>query len=209
MKIGYARVSGEGQNLAQQVAALKEAGCEQVFSEIITSNRVVCPALEQALVLVKPGDSLVVWRMDRLGERTLDLIRFIQDLQQRGVYFQSLCEGLNSGTPLGKMLYSFISALADNERDLAIERTLKGLEVVKSRVKPGGKAKGGRPRSLSKCEIEAAMVLLSKPGPMGTVPSLTSVAEALNTSKATLSRRLKEIKQEGNSPKPPKQDDQK
>ncbi len=202
MKIGYARVSGEGQNLAQQIAALEEAGCERVFSEIVASNRVVCPALEKAVALAGPEDSIVVWRLDRLGRRTVELIEFIQELQGRGVSFQSLSEGINTATPLGKMVYSFISALADNERDLVIERTLKGIEAIKVRAKAKSRGSGksaGRPRTLSREEIEAAMALLSIPDQEGQKPTLGTVAEALNTSKATLSRRLKEIAQEESS----------
>ncbi|WP_419904937.1 recombinase family protein [Kiloniella sp.] len=196
MKIGYARVSGEGQNLAQQIAELENAGCERVFSEVIASNRVVCPALEEALALAGPEDSIVVWRLDRLGRRTAELIEFIQTLEAKKVNFQSLNEGINTATPLGKMVYTFIAALADNERDLVIERTLKGMEAVKERNIKGGKA-AGRPRTLKREEVEAAMALLSTPDQKGEVPSLGTVAQALNTSKATLSRRLKEIAHEG------------
>lgn len=133
MKIGYARVLGEGQNLAQQIAALEEAGCERVFSEVLPSNRVVCPALEEAVALAGPEDTIVVWRLDRLGRRTKELIEFIQALQTKEVNFQSLCEGVNTSTPLGKMIYTFIAALSDNERDLMIERTLKGMEAAQAR----------------------------------------------------------------------------
>ena len=194
MKIGYARASGEGQNLDQQVAALKDEGCDKVYSEILASNRVVCPALEEALAELGAGDSLVVWRLDRLGRRTVDLITFLQDLQSRGVYFQSLCEGLNSGTPLGKMFHGFIAGLADNERDLTIERTLKGLEGSTS----GRKSRSGKSdksSTLSKHDIEAAVLLLSSSNTSGAKkPTLSAVAEALNTSRTTLSRRLKELK---------------
>ncbi len=160
MKIGYARTSGEGQNLEQQIAALKDEGCDKVFSEVLASNRVVCPALEEALAELDAGDSLVVWRLDRLGRRTVDLITFLQGLQSRGIYFQSLCEGLNSGTPLGKMFHCFIAALADNERDLTIERTLKGQERNKAGQK---KSKSAKQQGPSQDDIEAAMVMLSSP----------------------------------------------
>ncbi|WP_085899428.1 recombinase family protein [Kiloniella majae] len=219
MKIGYARASGEGQNLDQQVAALKAEGCEKVYSEILASNRVVCPALEDALAELSVGDSLVVWRLDRLGRRTVDLITFLQDIQSRGIYFQSLCEGLNSGTPLGKMFHGFIAALADNERDLSIERTLKGMESATPRKtstrkteaeqaekqktgaqvtaskarKTSQENKGGKSKVLSRQDIEAAIVLLSPSDAYGTRPTLSAVADALNTSKTALSRRLKEL----------------
>ncbi|WP_085905719.1 recombinase family protein [Kiloniella majae] len=224
MKIGYARASGEGQNLEQQVAALKAEGCEKVYSEILASNRVVCPALENALAELSAGDSLVVWRLDRLGRRTVDLITFLQDIQSRGIYFQSLCEGLNSGTPLGKMFHGFIAALADNERDLSIERTLKGMEgaaprktstrkteaqqaekqqakdqkagtqVTASKTrKTSQENKGGKSKVLSRQDIETAIVLLSPSDASGTRPTLSAVADALNTSKTALSRRLKEL----------------
>ncbi|MCZ4279811.1 recombinase family protein [Kiloniella laminariae] len=143
MKIGYARVSAEGQNLAQQVAALEEAGCEQVFQEVIGSNRVVRPALDQALALAQAGDTLVVWRLDRLGRRTVELIDFIRRLEARAIDFQSLTEGINTATPLGKMVYSFIAALAENERDLAIERSLKaGKPTKQSKANGQGKKAG-------------------------------------------------------------------
>ncbi|WP_085909040.1 recombinase family protein [Kiloniella majae] len=219
MKIGYARASGEGQNLDQQVAALKAEGCEKVYSEILASNRVVCPALENALAELSVGDSLVVWRLDRLGRRTVDLITFLQDIQSRGIYFQSLCEGLNSGTPLGKMFHGFIAALADNERDLSIERTLKGMEGAaprktstrKTEAQQAEKQKTSaqektpkfrksdlenqsrKSKVLSRQDIEAAIILLSPSDASGTRPTLSAVADALNTSKAVLSRRLKEF----------------
>jgi len=203
MKIGYARASGEGQNLEQQIAALKAEGCDKVFSEILSSNRVVCPALEDALAELGTGDSLVVWRLDRLGRRTVDLIAFLQGLQSRGIYFQSLCEGLNSGTPLGKMFHGFIAALAENERDLTIERTLRSIEGSKagqnrSQDRSQNRAKSGRSKELSQKDIEAAMILLSSSTKAGDKtadePTLSSLAEALNTSKTTLSLRLKELK---------------
>ncbi|MFD2205694.1 recombinase family protein [Kiloniella antarctica] len=198
MKIGYARASGEGQNLAQQVTALEDAGCERVFSEILPSNRVVCPALEEVLALAGPEDSLVIWRLDRLGRRTVELIEFIQDLQARDINFQSLSEGINTATPLGKMVYTFITALAGNERDLVIERTLKGLETTKLQKSKKQKS-AGRPRTLSREEISAAMTLLSSPDQEGKAPSLSQVADALNTNMATLSRRLKEISENESS----------
>ncbi|WP_162200124.1 recombinase family protein [Kiloniella spongiae] len=201
MKIGYARTSGEGQNLEQQIAALKAEGCDKVFSEILSSNRVICPALEDALAELGAGDSLVVWRLDRLGRRTVDLITFLQELQSREIYFQSLCEGLNSGTPLGKMFHGFIAALADNERDLSIERTLKVMASAKPRNTKSGNlkkqkikpCKEDKSKELSRQDIEAALVLLSPSSSFGAKPTLSAVAEALNVSTNALSHRLKEL----------------
>jgi DNA invertase Pin-like site-specific DNA recombinase len=113
MKVGYARVSREEQHLELQLDALKAAGCEQIFTEKIKSVKDLRPQLEQALKYVRPGDTLVVWRLDRLGRSLKNLLEIMGFLEERGIEFQSLTEHLDSSSPSGKLIFHMFASVAD------------------------------------------------------------------------------------------------
>ena len=139
MKVGYARVSREEQHLELQVDALNKAGCEQIFTEKIKSVKDQRPQLEQALKYVRPGDTLVVWRLDRLGRSLKNLLEIMGFLEERGIEFQSLTEHLDSSSPSGKLIFHIFGALAEFEREIIRERTNAGLQAARARGRFGGR----------------------------------------------------------------------
>ncbi|WP_282611337.1 recombinase family protein [Pelagibius sp. Alg239-R121] len=186
MKIGYARVSTYEQNLELQLKALQEAGCDEVYSEKISSGRVIRPELEKALSRLREGDTFVVWKLDRLGRRTVELLDFIQDMEQRGVAFQSLSDGIDPSSAI----FTIAGAFAELERNLIRERTLRGLEAAKAKG-----TKFGRKRKLGDKQIEMAVKLLETPHKDGSLPTYEEVAEVLGVNKSTISRRIAEYKE--------------
>src|SRR3954452_14847004 len=131
MLIGYARVSTLDQTLALQQDALSAAGCEQLYTDTVSGSVTERPGLTQALSHLRPGDTLVVWRLDRLGRSLPHLIETISKLQQQGIGFCSLQEQINTSTSGGKLVFHVFGALAEFERDLIRERTHAGLKVIK------------------------------------------------------------------------------
>ncbi|WP_282611162.1 recombinase family protein [Pelagibius sp. Alg239-R121] len=190
MKIGYARVSTHEQNLDLQLKALQEAGCDEVYSEKISSGRVIRPELEKALSRLREGDTLVVWKLDRLGRRTVELLDFIQDMERRGVAFQSLSDGIDPSSATGKAIFPIAGAFAELERNLIRERTLRGLEAAKAKG-----TKFGRKRKLGDKQVEMAVKLLETPHKDGSLPTYEEVAEVLGVNKSTISRRIAEYKE--------------
>src|SRR5215203_4626899 len=139
MLIGYARISTTDQTLALQQDALTAAGCDKIFIETASGSRNDRPGLTEALDFVRSGDTLVVWRLDRLGRSLAHLIQSIKDLQERGVQFKSLQEQLDTGTSGGKLVFHVFGALAEFERDLIQERTMAGLAAARARGRRGGR----------------------------------------------------------------------
>lgn len=185
MKIGYARVSTSDQNLDLQLKALEEAGCEEIYSEKLSSGRVVRPELERALSRLREGDVFVVWKLDRLGRRTVELLDFIQELEERRVTFQSLSDGIDPSSAIGKAIFTIAGAFAELERNLIRERTLRGLEAAKAKG-----TKFGRKRKLGDKQIEMAIKLLATPNKDGAHPTYEEVADVFGVNKSTLSRRV-------------------
>jgi len=138
MKIGYARVSTQEQNKELQFDALKAVGCERIFDDQVSGAKTDRPGLAAALTYVRPGDSLVVWRLDRLGRNLKHLIEVVEDLESRGVGFITLQEGFDTSTTGGKMVFQIFGALAEFERNLIRERTLAGLTAARARGRKGG-----------------------------------------------------------------------
>jgi DNA invertase Pin-like site-specific DNA recombinase len=130
MLIGYARISTTDQTLALQQDALTAAGCNKLFTDTASGTRTDRPGLTEALSYVRSGDTLVVWRLDRLGRSLGHLIETVRDLQDRGVHFRSLQEQLDTGTSGGKLVFHVFGALAEFERDLIRERTVAGLAAA-------------------------------------------------------------------------------
>jgi len=138
-KIGYARVSTLQQDEALQLDALRAAGCDRIFTDKASGKLESRPALDDLLSQARPGDSLVVWRLDRLGRSLRHLIDVVADLERRGVGFVSLTESLDTSTPGGRLLFHLMGALAQFERELIRERTLAGLAAARARGRTGGR----------------------------------------------------------------------
>ena len=141
MLIGYARVSTEEQNLDSQRDALKSAGCEKIFTDQISGTKAQRPGLEEALSHLRKGDTLVVWRLDRLGRSLRHLIDTVTDLQMRGIGFHSITESIDTTTSGGKLVFHIFGALAEFEREIIRERTKAGLTAARSRGRTGGRRK--------------------------------------------------------------------
>src|SRR5437870_2505100 len=144
MKIGYIRISKHEQNEALQRDALEEAGCEKYFSDVMTGSKFERKGLEQLLAFVRSGDTVIVWKLDRLGRSLKDLIETLNLLDNRGIDFISLTENIDTTTPSGKLIFHLMGALAEFERDLIRERTNAGLAAARARGRVGG-----RPKKLS------------------------------------------------------------
>ena len=182
MNIGYARVSTQDQNLDLQNDALKSADCEKIYTDKMSGAKTDRPGLEEILSILRKGDTLVVWKLDRLGRSLTHLISVMNILDERGIYFRSVQESLDTSTPGGKLIFHVFGALAEFERDLIRERTLAGLAAARARGR-----KGGRPRKLSKKQVEMAKNLMKDIS----IP-VTEICETLGVSKATLYRSVAE-----------------
>jgi len=154
MKIGYARVSTEEQNPELQIDALKAAGCERIYVDTVSGTKSERPELEKAKEQLRAGDSLVVWRLDRLGRSLKDLIAWMQRLNSEGVNFESIQEKIDTSTPTGKLVFHIFGAIAEFERDLISERTKAGLDAARARGR-----KGGRKPKLSEQQRQALATL--------------------------------------------------
>ena len=141
MLIGYARVSTEEQNLDLQRDALQKAGCEKIFTDHISGTKARRPGLEETLSHLREGDTLVVWRLDRLGRSLRHLIDTVTDLQEKGVGFKSLTEAIDTTTSGGKLVFHIFGALAEFEREIIRERTRAGLQSARARGRNGGRRK--------------------------------------------------------------------
>ncbi len=139
MKIGYARVSTADQHLRMQEDALKSAGCQEIFHDIASGAKTARPGLEDALAYVREGDTIVVWKLDRLGRSIQHLIQTVKDLNDKNIGFQSLQENIDTTTSGGKLIFHIFSALAEFEKDLIAERTKAGLKAARVRGKMGGR----------------------------------------------------------------------
>ena len=149
MLIGYARVSTGEQNLDLQIDDLKKAGCEKIFSDELSGTKADRPGMLEALAFARTDDTLVVWRLDRLGRSLKDLVQKVEDMNARGVEFRSLHENINTTSPGGKFQFHVFSALAEFERDLIRERTMAGLRAARARGRFGG-----RPREMTPEKVQ-------------------------------------------------------
>ncbi|WP_162055991.1 recombinase family protein [Pontibacter pamirensis] len=151
MKIGYARVSTQDQRLELQLDALTQHGCGQIFREKKSGKSKERPELEKMISQLRSGDTVVVWKLDRLGRSLRDLIDLVAEFKERGVEFVSLQDGINTATPTGRFTFNIFASLAEFEREIIRERTNAGLSSAKARGR-----KGGRPAGLSKSALEKA-----------------------------------------------------
>ena len=153
--IGYARVSTGEQNLDLQTDALKQAGCSKIFTDKTSGAKSERPGLTDALDYLRANDTLVVWKLDRLGRSIRDLIDRVEDLRAREVEFKSLNENIDTTTPTGKFTFHLFSALAEFERDIIRARTKAGLDAARSRGR-----KGGRPHTMTPEKVQMASDLM-------------------------------------------------
>ena len=144
MKVGYARVSTYDQDLSLQIDALQRAGCEKTFDDKASGAKAQRPGLSDAMDFLRKGDTLVVWRLDRLGRSLKHLIETVTVLEEKGIGLISLTESINTTTSGGRLVFHFFGALAEFERSLIRERTQAGLQAARARGR-----KGGRPKALS------------------------------------------------------------
>ena len=156
MLIGYARVSTQDQNSQLQLDALEKAGCERIFEEKASGAQRERPALKDALTFLREGDTLVVWKLDRLARSLRQLIDTIEALEQRGIGFRSLTESIDTTTSGGRLVFHIFGALAEFERSIIRERTTAGLASARARGRLGG-----RPRAMSPEDIAVAKTLLA------------------------------------------------
>jgi DNA invertase Pin-like site-specific DNA recombinase len=179
MLIGYARVSTQDQNLELQRKALIDAGCEKIFDDKVSGSRSERPGLAQALGMLRDGDTLVVWKLDRLGRSVKHLVDLVGELDELGVHFRSLTDSIDTSTASGRFFFHVMASLAEMERELTVERTRAGLEVARSLGRVGG-----RKRKMTDSKLESARRLLA-----GGVP-VKDVAKNLGVSVPTLYRWL-------------------
>ena len=181
MNLGYARVSTEDQNPDLQLAALKQAGCTSLFTDKATGAHVKRPELTKCLKALNEGDTLTVWKLDRLGRSLRDLIGLLDDLKARGVAFRSLTEAIDTTTATGRAMWQMVGILAELERSLIQERTTAGRSAAVARG-----VKMGRKHKLTLQQVTYAKKLIEQ----GERHDM--VAQSLNVSRRTLYRALQE-----------------
>ena len=180
MLIGYARVSTQDQKPALQLDALKLAGCDRVFEEKASGAQRDRPQLKAALEYMRSGDTLVVWKLDRLARSMKQLIETVEELEGQGIGFRSLTEAIDTTTPGGKLVFHIFGALAEFERSIIRERTRAGLDAARARGR-----RGGRPPKLREKDLVAARAMLANDE-----ITVEDVARRLQVSPATLYRHL-------------------
>ena len=177
MLIGYARVSTSDQNLNLQKDALLKIGCEKIYEDEISGTIKVRPGLDKTLEMLRAGDTLVVWKLDRLGRSVKNLISLISDLNSKDIHFKSITDSIDTSTPSGRFFFHVMASLSEMERELIVERTKAGLVAAKKLGRVGG-----RKRKMTPSKVTSAKKLLAS----GVVPK--DVAQNLGISVATLYR---------------------
>lgn len=186
MKIGYARVSTGLQNLNLQEDRLNAYGCEKIFSDHISGSKSKRPGLDKAIEFARSGDTIVVWRLDRLGRNMEDLITLVNELNERGVSFHSLEENItmDKSSSTGQLLFHLFAAFAEFERNLILERSSAGRIAARARGRYGG-----RPEKLSKQDLNLLKTLYDNGTPIKTI------AEQWQVSRTTIYRYLNKLEE--------------
>lgn len=192
MLLGYARVSTQDQHPELQLDALRAAGCEQLFHEKMTGKLAERPELEACLRTLRSGDTLVVWKLDRLGRSLKNLVEIIHALEQRGVAFRSLTESIDTASAGGRLIFHIFGALAEFEHSLIRERTMAGLLAARARGRLGG-----RKAKLSAADVRKASAMLLDP-----LMTKAEVARHFQVSRVTLNAALDRAKLGANPTKP-------
>lgn len=181
-RIGYARVSTLDQNPELQTKALKAAGCDKIFTDRgVSGSKASREQLEKMLEHLREGDEVVVWKLDRLGRNTRNLLELVDELENRGVHFQSLTEGISTTGPMGRAMLTVMSAFAQLERDQLIERTKAGMAAAKS----NGRMAGRREVSIQDENVAKAKAYHAKGN------SVAEIQKLIGASRATVYRYLK------------------
>ena len=182
MKIGYARVSTEEQRLDLQIDSLKSYGCERIFQEkgTGTGTRKERPELQEMLKILREGDTVVVWKLDRISRSTRHLIELVEHFESMGVHFVSIQDNIDTTTATGRFFFRVMASIAELERDIIAERTRQGLKVARARGRVGG-----RPR-VSKDKIELALKMYHS-----REYSLREIVKATGVSQSTLYNYIK------------------
>jgi DNA invertase Pin-like site-specific DNA recombinase len=180
MLIGYARVSTQDQTLNLQQDAMLKADCSKIFTDTASGVKAERKGLDEALNYIRKGDTLVVWRLDRLGRSLPHLITTMTGLEERGIGFKSLTENIDTATSGGKLIFHIFGALAEFERNLIRERTNAGLTAARARGRIGG-----RPKALTIKQLGIARDLYEKRHP------IAEICRTLKISRATLYRSIK------------------
>ena len=178
--VGYARVSTRDQTVALQLDALTKAGCVRVFEETASGAQRDRPQLAATLDYMRPGDTLVIWKLDRLARSTKQLIETVEGLARRGIGFRCLTQDIDTTTAGGRLVFTIFSAIAEFEREIIQERTRAGLDAARARGRSGG-----RPPALKPHDIKEARALLADPE-----ITVEQVAARLKVSASTLYRHL-------------------
>lgn len=177
--LGYARVSTRDQNLEMQLDALNEAGCVRIFSDKVSGTQADRPELNKMLEYARPGDTIVVWKLDRFGRNLRDLLDQINALDERGVGFKSLGDNLDTTSPGGRLIFHVFGAMAQYERDMLSERTRAGLKAARARGRVGG-----RRRAFTDEQVAVARDLYDKGN------TVSSIGKTLGVSRGTIYRYL-------------------
>jgi DNA invertase Pin-like site-specific DNA recombinase len=181
MKIGYIRISTESQKLDLQKDAMDKEQCDSVFEDTMSGSKKSRPGLEKAIGYLRKGDTLVVWKLDRLGRSLKQLIDIINSLKERGIYFKSIQENIDTSSSGGKLIFHVFGALAEFERDLIRERTKAGLKAARERGRLGG-----RPKIMDEKKISMAKKLHEDSS-----NSINDICKTLSVSRATFYRYMK------------------
>ena len=182
--IGYARVSTQEQDLNLQLDALEKAGCskDKIFVDKISGSKAERPGLEKCLAAIQPGDTLLVWRLDRLGRSMVHLISLIEDLRSKKIGFKSICDGaIDTTTASGELIFNIFSSLAQFERRLIQERTKAGLDAARARGRQGGR---------KKVEATNPKVMMAKNMHKDHGMSIENICKTLKISRASFYRYL-------------------
>jgi DNA invertase Pin-like site-specific DNA recombinase len=194
LKIGYARVSTGLQNLNLQEDRLNQYGCEKIFSDHISGSRSKRPGLDKAIEFARSGDTIVVWRLDRLGRNMEDLITLVNELNNRGVSFHSLEENItmDKSSSTGQLLFHLFAAFAEFERNLILERSSAGRMAARARGRYGG-----RPEKLNKQDLTLLKTLYDD----RMEPPIKTIAEQWKVSRTTIYRYLNKLNNQENKDK--------
>lgn len=184
LKIGYARVSTGLQNLDLQMDKLKEYGCEKIFTDNISGAKSKRPGLDSVIEFARSGDTVVVWRLDRLGRNMQDLINLVNELNKRGISFYSIEENItmNKSSSTGQLLFHLFAAFAEFERNLILERSTAGRVSARARGRYGG-----RPEKLTSQDVKLLKTLYDSGTPIKTI------AEQWHVSRTTIYRYLNKL----------------
>jgi len=186
MKLGYARVSTEAQDNAAQLAALQQAGCRRIYEEKASGGRWDRPELQRLIEQLRDGDTLVVWKLDRLSRSLKDVLILMERIEQAGACFHSLTEAIDTSSPGGRMMMQMVGAFAEFERAMLRERTRHGLTTARNAGRVGGR----RPKLTSQQQQEIARLVKSGEH------SAADAARLFNVHPSTITRLLSKLRQE-------------